>query len=74
MLRCYRRNLAARRTSGERSSRVFLKSFHGSDAILAYAAAMKTPEYRTTFAFVAIMLAGIVVGWILVLDLFLRRY
>jgi len=35
---------------------------------------MKTPEYRTTFAFVAIMLAGIVVGWILVLDLFLRRY
>lgn len=32
------------------------------------------PQYRTTFFFVSTMLAGIVVGWILLLGLLLRRY
>lgn len=32
------------------------------------------PQYRTTFFFVSTMLAGIVVGWVLLLGVLLRRY
>lgn len=32
------------------------------------------PQYRTTFFFVMTMLTGIIVGWVVLLGLLLRRY
>jgi len=32
------------------------------------------PRYRTTFFFVATMLAGFIIGWVAMLLLLMRRY